>query len=68
VYAQFSVSSFYSLTFLQIGIHSMFGSYPACVHDEYEKHARSRKSTPQVNFYYIIYACARPGASPKSCR
>ena len=29
---------------------SVFGSNPACVHDEYEKHARSKKTTSPVRF------------------
>ena len=34
----------------QAALQSVFGSNPACVHDEYEKHARSKKTTSPVRF------------------
>lgn len=44
----------FALTLLQqdAARQSVFGSNPACVHDEFEKHARSKKTTSPVRFLY----------------
>lgn len=38
----------------------MFGSNPACVHDEYEKHARSKKSTSPVSDHVTKHTTLGP--------